>query len=475
MVSANPVPQVLSPSRRQKVDNISLPFNYTPREYQEKHLFRPMFPYLYDDLRLLGVKRKDRICLPWHRRAGKDLSSVNVLVMAAQETVGNYLHLLPEQTQAKKAIWRGIDKTGIRFMDRIPSSIIKKKYESEMLIEFHNGSTYQCGGADNYNSWMGTNPRGLILSEYSLQDPMAWTYLRPILTENEGWAIFIYTARGKNHGYDLYNVAKANPERWHCALLTIEDTLDHYGNPVISQAQYLQEIEDGMPEAMARQEFYVDFEASLVGSYFGDLLEKAHTDGRIGYYPHDPAKPVFTSWDLGLDGNVVVFAQQTEGGDPRIIDCFSEANTKFSDVCKEVNEKPYVYGAHFGPHDAANRDPEKNTRLNTARDLGIDIIVTPRSSRDDGIEAVRLLLPRCQFHAENLDYFIDCMKSYHRLWDDKLKVFREQPVHNFASHTADAFRIMAVNWSLGMVDTTWLTKELVPNSDVNSEFSDWIV
>jgi len=475
MVHANPIPQVLSPSRRQKSNKVELPFNYTPRRYQEDNLFRPLFPHMYKDLRLLSTPRKDRIALIWHRRAGKDLSSINVAVMAAQEQVGNYLHLLPEQTQAKKAIWRGVDKTGIKFLDRIPASLIKKKYESEMLIEFQNGSTYQVGGADNYNSWMGTNPRGIILSEYSLQDPMAWTYLRPILTENGGWAIFIYTARGKNHGYDLHNTARQNPERWHHSLLTIEDTHDHYGGPIITQAQYLQEIEDGMPESMARQEFYCDFEAALVGAYYGELMERARADDRIGYFPHDPGKPVFTAWDLGLDSNVVVFAQETKGGDPRIIDCFSEVDVKFSEVCKVVNAKPYVYSAHFGPHDAANRDPEKNTRLNTARDMGIDILVTPRSSKEDGIEAARQLIPRCQFHEENLGYFIDSLKSYHRVWDEKLKVFREQAVHDWSSHISDAFRVLAVNWIAGMFNDDWLTQDLSQENSTNNEFSDWIV
>jgi len=140
-----------------------------------------------------------------------------------------------------------------------------------------------------------------------------------------------------------------------------------------------------------------------------------------------------------------------------------------------INEKPYVYGAHFGPHDTVNRDSEKNTRLNMARELGIDILVTPRSSRADGIEAVRQMIPRCQFHAENLEYFIDSMKSYHRIWDDKLKVFREQPVHDWSTHFCDAFRILTLNWLEGMVDDTWLTKDLTPNDSVNNGFSDWIV
>lgn len=466
--SFNPHPFVLRTPKVQTVQQVTLPHLFTPRTYQEEDLFRQLFPHHYPDLRMLSVERKKRIVLLWHRRAGKDLSSVSALTLAAYEELGNYLYLLPEQTQAKKVIWRGIDKDGIAFTARVPEQIIKKRFESEMLIELINGSTLQFGGADTYNSWMGTNPKGIIFSEYSLQDPMAWLYFRPILVENGGWAVFIYTARGKNHGYDLYNTAKANPETWHHSRKTIEDTERAPGVPVVTQQQYLQEIEEGMLEAFARQEFYCDFEAALIGSYYGDLIAKARETKRIGFFPHDPGKPVYTSWDLGNDANVVIFAQATEGGDPRIIDHIHEPDTKFSEVCKMVLEKSYTYESHFAPHDIKNRDHETNTRLNTAEKLGINFVVTPRGSRNDGIEAVRQLLPRTQFHEVDTERLINALSSYHRVYDDKLKTYREQPVHDWSSHDSDAFRILAVNWTPDMLDDTWLQGDLQVNVD-------WIV
>jgi hypothetical protein len=442
--------------------NISLPYNFTPRTYQEQDLFRQLFPHHYPDLVMLATPRKDRICMVHHRRAGKDKSLINAITLAAYEDVGNYLYLLPEQTQAKKIIWRGIDADGFKFLDHIPKALAKNFYSSELLVELVNGSTIQIGGSDNYDSWMGTNPKGIVFSEYSLQDPMAWQYFRPILAENGGWAVFNYTARGKNHGYELLKVAKESPDRWHWSVRTIDDTRKHDGSPVITREQYLQEIKDGMPEAIARQEFYCDFEAALVGSYYGDLLAKAEAESpsRIGFYPHDPTRLVFTGWDIGLDATAVWFAQDVNGN-PHIIDYFEESNTRFSECCTAIVNRKYTYGTHFGPHDLVNRDPEMNRRLDTASSLGINLVVTPRCSVSDGIEAVRNLIPRTRFHkSDNTERGLDALRSYERKYDERLQRFRDAPIHNWASHGSDAFRILALNWQEGMTDDSWFTQKI---------------
>lgn len=453
-------PTLIRRSQETSAPQVTLPYNFVPRDYQRDDLFRPLFPHHYPDLAVLDVPRKKRILLLHHRRAGKDKSVINALTLAAYEELGNYLYLLPEQTQAKKIIWRGIGGDGVKFIDHIPPEIIKKKYESEMLVELLNGSTIQIGGSDNYDSWMGTNPRGIILSEYSLQDPMAWQYFRPILAENGGWAVFIYTSRGKNHGYDLYNIAKANPHVWACSKRTIEDTCREDGTPVITREQYLQEIADGMPEAMAKQEFYCDFEAALMGSYYGDQMAEARAKKRIGDFPPNPGDLVFTFWDLGLDANIVIFAQRDKAGNPRVVDYYEAVNERFSNTCKEVLQKPYVYGGHFCPHDVTKRDPEQVSRIDIAAGFGIDLEKTPRGARDDGIEGVRRLIPVTTFHEENCERLLDALVSYHRIYDDKLKTFRDTPVHNWASHPADAFRCLADNWNADMVDLGWFDQKL---------------
>ncbi|MCK5132069.1 MAG: hypothetical protein KAR40_07965 [Candidatus Sabulitectum sp.] len=472
-------PTLLNPRTRSVQDaGVCLPFNFQPREYQERDLFRQMFPHHYPDLREQGIQRKRRICTIWHRRAGKDKSLINVEALAAYEEVGNYLYLLPEQTQARKIIWRGIDGNGFRFLDHIPDEICKGgargKYSSEMLVELTNGSTIQFGGSDNYNSWMGTNPKGIVFSEYSLQDPMAWQYFRPILVENGGWAIFNYTVRGKNHGYDLAQIAQKNPKIWYYSYLPIDKTKRPDGSPVITHEQYLEEIENGMPKPIARQEFYLDWEAALFGSYYGDLIEIAYAEKRVGFHPHEPGKPCFAAWDVGLDCNSVWIAQEKDG-QPVLIDYYEKVDEKFSITCKNILNKPYSIHTHFMPHDFKNRDSEKGSRAKTAEQLGMDCVETPRIGVADGIEEVRQFLPRCRINDIERDVEdgggpargIDGVRSYERVYDSKLQRFREQPVHNWASHSADALRYLALNWEDGMTDDNWFNKDLeVPENDL---------
>ena len=188
---------------------IILPYKYKPRPYQV-----PFFNALQE-----GYKRFD---LVWHRRAGKDLTVINATAMAMADTdnktgyggVGSYFYFFPTFAQGKKVIWDGATRDGTRFTDFIPEELRAATWNDEMKIRLKNGSLFQIIGTDsNFDNIMGTNPIWCVFSEYALQNPLAWEYIRPILRENKGRAIFIYTPRGRNHGYTLhYNVAKLNPE-----------------------------------------------------------------------------------------------------------------------------------------------------------------------------------------------------------------------------------------------------------------------
>jgi len=218
--------------------NIVKPPVFDGRLYQKR---------LYDYIRN-GGKRAAAV---WHRRAGKDKTALAVVKPMMAERVGTYFHCLPSYNQARKVIWEGIDGNGRSFLDIFEPEIREKTNSSDMKIEVINGSKYQLIGADNYDSVVGTNPVGIIFSEWAISDryPLAWDYFRPMLVENGGWAIFIYTPRGRNHGWQIYNTALHNPE-WFCERLTIEDT------DVISLEDVEKERRDGMSEEMIRQEFY---------------------------------------------------------------------------------------------------------------------------------------------------------------------------------------------------------------------------
>ena len=387
--------------------------------------------------------------LVWHRRAGKDKCSINILTMLAMRDVGNYLYMAPEITQARKIIWQGIDREGQRFIDHIPRGLITRKTESDMLVELINGSTIQLGGADNYDRQMGTNPKAIVFSEFSLMNPMAWNYFRPILVENQGVAIFIYTPRGHNHGHDMYKVAcervAAGDPNWYVSHLTVDDTRRPDGSPVITQTDIDAEIEEGMPPEMVRQEFYCSFEAGMMGAYYADLMGKAHAQDRVGHFPHDPRHPVITAWDLGLaDMNSIIYMQDIQG-QYRIIDYAEDSGVPMSSWIKEVNSKPYNYAYHIGPHDLEQREyTTGKTRLETANELGLDFEVVPRMPVMEGINAVREMLPLCTFNEDSTYELIDALSNYTKVYDEKAQTFRERPLHNKASHGADAFRQLAL-------------------------------
>src|SRR4029077_5679414 len=165
--------------------------------------------------------RKILCCLP--RRAGKDVVDFNLMIRAALKKIGVYFYIFPTYSQAKKVIWDSITNSGQKFLDYIPSELIVSKNSQEMKITLINSSIIQLVGSDNIDSLVGTNPQGCVFSEYALQSPLAYQFLKPILTVNRGWALFISTPRGKNHFWELYNIAMHSPD-WFCYKLTVEDT-----------------------------------------------------------------------------------------------------------------------------------------------------------------------------------------------------------------------------------------------------------
>ncbi len=234
---------------------LTLPYNYEPRQYQ-----LPVLQALDS-----GIKRA--VCV-WHRRAGKDKTFLNYMIRCMYERIGIYYYFFPTYNQGKKILWDGIDKEGKPLLDHFPEPLISSKNATEMKITLQNGSLFQVVGTDNYDSIVGTNPIGFVFSEFALQDPMAWGYIRPILAENGGWAIFPYTPRGFTHGYDIYQMAQMNPN-WYCELLTIIDT------GAITEAQVEEERNSGMSESLIQQEFYCSFEHTE-GMAFRDIKRDIH-------------------------------------------------------------------------------------------------------------------------------------------------------------------------------------------------------
>lgn len=406
---------------------ITLPNQWWPRPYQ-----LPVLNYLDN-----GGRRAVTV---WARRHGKDSTAINHTARAAFKRPGLYWHILPTLRQARKAVWNAIDKQGRRVIDQaFPPEIRKRTRDDEMLIELINGSIYQVVGADNHDALVGSNPVGVIFSEWSIMDAKTWDFIRPILTENEGWAWFIYTPRGRNHGFTLYDMARNNP-KWFAEVVDIEK-----GGVLDVEATLAEERASGMPEELIRQEYYCSFDVGNVGTIFAREMEKANFDGRVTAVPYDPNYLVETAWDLGVRDATAIWFIQRVGFEIRAIDYYEKSGEGLPHFVGVINQKGYAYSRHIGPHDLAQREwASGNSKRQMAENLGINFEVAPKLLIEDGINATRAILPRMRFDAAKCEEGIKALSNYKREYDEDNRVFKPTPVHDWASHGASALRYYAV-------------------------------
>jgi hypothetical protein len=421
---------------------IHLPNEWKPRTYQ-----RPLWEALE-----AGCKRSVSV---WHRRSGKDLTFLNYIAWCSQRRIGTYWHVAPTYKQGRKIVWEGIRADGHRFLDAFPgwrnpepNGFVTRVRDDEMTIWLANGSVFQVIGGEDVDRLVGPNPIGVAMTEYPIQDPAFWEYIRPILMENGGWAAFIYTPRGRNHGYKLYKMAQENPE-WFCQMLTVEDTerisKENLEAVPITEIDIEAERKAGMAEELIQQEFYCSFDAPLEGSYYGDLMTRIDQQQQIGRVPYDPAIPVITAWDLGIgDVNAIVFAQAI-GAEVRIIDYLQDHSKGLDYYVKMLHEKPYIYKEHLAPHDIKVREYASGgrTRLEIAKDLGVYFRVVRKLPLDDGIQATRALIPRCYFNEPTTETLVQALREYTKEKDHSGE-FRNRPKHDWTSHPCDALRTLAV-------------------------------
>lgn len=397
-----------------------------------------------------------RACLVYHRRAGKDSMMLNFMAKKMFDRVGNYWHCLPKQTQARKALWKGVDGQGRKIMDQVfPKEIRTRTSEQEMMIELVNGSTFQLVGSDQYDALVGANPVGVTFSEWSICDPRAWDYIRPMLLENDGWASFIYTARGKNHGWSMYNMAKRNPD-WFCELLTVNDTRRDDGTPVMGPEKIQGERDEGMAEEQIQQEYYCSFDAQIPGAIYSTQLATARDDGRIGPINIDPILEVHTAWDLGISDAMTIWFFQAIGSEIRLVHYYENHNEGMEHYIQYLEEFKAKHGVKFGqhlaPHDIEVRELSTGkTRKHTAATMGIRFRTVQRpQKKSEGHDAVRRIFSRLWLDDRRAEHGVNCIASYQYEWDDKKSVFKSTPLHDWASHGADALQTLALGWSDNM-------------------------
>lgn len=423
--------------------NIVLPNNWEPRKYQLE-----AWNYLEN-----GGRHAELI---WHRRAGKDEIALHRIACAAHERQANYWHMLPEYSQARKAIWDAVNpRTGKKRIDEaFPLELRAKTLDQEMKIVFKVGSTYQVIGSDDPNRLVGSTPAGIVYSEWALSNPNARAYLRPIIAENNGWQMFITTPRGRNHAYNTYSAAKRNMEKGEDAFAQI---LDVNQTGMLSPEQLMRELRDYIDDfgedygrAKFEQEYLCSFEAAIMGAILARALGTAEREGRISdsvqFDPH--GAPLEITCDLGRRDTATWWFWQPMLGGYQIPDYDSGYGIDAEEWCDRLAKKIATHGGKRAlgriwlPHDArAKTFSAKRSTLEIFIDyFGADkIAMVPRSSISDRVNAARVLMPRIRFNETNCARGIDGLRSWRYEYDDEKKIFSSDPLHDWASHDGDGF------------------------------------
>jgi len=414
----------------------SLEFERRIRWYQ-----RPFHEYL-----VKGGKRAIEIA---HRRWGKDEIALTATCELAHQRPASYWHCLPEYEQGRKALWDSINAhTGRRRIDEaFPPEIRESKDEQKMFIKLKCGSTWQIIGSDRYDATVGAGVAGIVYSEWALANPSAWAYHRPMLEENNGWAAFITTPRGRNHAKSMYDMAKANP-KWFAEVSTVHDTGALSPEQIDeSLAEYVALYGEDIGRAQFEQEYLCSFNAAILGAFYAREMVKVRNEGRIAAIAPVPGRPVHTAWDIGVRDDTSIWWFQVVGRQLLILDCYTASGAGVDHYAEICHSKPWPRGTDYVPHDAKVKEwGTGRTRTETMRSLGLNPVLVPMATKLDGIQAARTTLARCIFHPRCEEVGIAALEQYRREWDDEKKTFKATEVHDWTSHLADAFRYLAMAW-----------------------------
>lgn len=379
-------------------------------------------------------------CLVAHRRAGKTVACINDLIrdaLTANQPNARVAYVAPYAVQARDIAWAMAKE----YTRDIPGTTYN---ETELRVDFANGARLRLYGADNFERLRGLGLTSVVLDEYADMDPRAWSeVIRATLSDAapHSRATFIGTPKGRNSFYKIYDEATRDPD-WFALELKASQTGIlpeselHAAKSVMSADQYAQEYE-------------CSFQASVMGAYYARELEQLEAEGRFTAVPFDRHALVNTAWDLGVGDATAIILYQQVGQEIHVIDHFEGSSVGLDWYVEELNrrakDRGYQYGSHFLPHDVNVRELSSGrTRYESLVDLGIEPQIAPKLPVDDGINAVRRIFPRLWVDAE-CRHLMECLRQYRTIFDEKRKVFRLKPLHDWTSHSADALRYLAVS------------------------------
>lgn len=370
-----------------------------------------------------------------HRRAGKTVADINELIIGAtkcQLPNPRFAYVAPQLNQAKDIAWT--------YLKEYTAFLSPKINESELWVELPGGARIRIYGADNPDRLRGIYLDGVVLDEFGDMDPTIWTQvIRPALSDRKGWACFIGTPKGKNTFYKLWVDAEDDPD-WTRLILKASET------GLLDQKE-LADARKMMSDDEYAQEYECSFDAAIRGAYYASEINAAEEE-RITSVPYDPRLQVHTAWDLGVADSTCIWFFQMVGRETRVIDVLKGEGVGLDWYARQLQDRGYLYGKHYLPHDVEVRElGTGKSRKEVLAGLGIEATVCPNIPVADGIQAVRMLLPTCWFDKVKCKEGLEALRMYRREYDDKRQEFRNNPLHDWTSHYADAFRYFAVGHS----------------------------
>lgn len=382
---------------------------------------------------LIQTDRRYAACVA-HRRAGKTVAAIQRLLLSAlscKKPSPRVAYIAPTYGQAKAVAWD--------YLKRFARPLAVATHESELRVTLHGDRQIRLFGAENYDALRGLYFDDVVLDEYADMRPDIWTVIRPALSDRPGRALIMGTPKGRNEFWKVYDDATRDPE-WFAISLRADET-------GILPENELRDAEKRMTPEQYAQEYLCSFDAAVLGSYYGKSLDEAQAQGRICGVPVEKSTPVHTSWDLGIGDSTAIWFFQAVGREVRVVDFYEASGEALDHYARVLNGKGYLYGTHYLPHDAEARElGTGTTRVETLGKLGIKATVVPAQAKDDSINAVRMLLPRCWFDAQKCHAGLEALRLYRRDYDERLKTFRDRPRHDWTSHAADAFSQFAVGF-----------------------------
>jgi len=377
-------------------------------------------------------------CIVAHRRAGKTVAAVNDIIRAAitfPHKTGLFGYVAPYANQARRIAWD--------YFKMFAAPALKEANEVQMTLTLENGVKIGLFGADSADNIRGLGFAGLYLDEFADFRPSVFgNVLRPALSDYQGWCVFSGTPKGRNQFWEVYETAQRNPDEWFLLRLPASSSgLLPSGELAAARAQ--------LAEDQYLQEYECSFEAAILGSFFGKEMREAQDQGRICHVPYDPNLPTYTAWDLGYRDDTAVWFYQIGRGEIRIIDFYAVSGADIHDIADVVLGKGYRYTKHYLPHDARAKSLQTGKSIVEQLAVHLDVAklaVVPDIGVQSGIQAVRMTLPCVWFDAERCREGIEALRQYQREYDENKKAYRQSPRHDWTSHPADAFRMMAVSW-----------------------------